>query len=100
MIKGGSCDRRVVRLYLPPGAQMLGCRHCYDLRYQSTQTHDKRVDRLAKNLVLLQLALESPDVRLGLLGIAALGKVVRRLNRRGRWARRYGLYGGLSEPEF
>jgi hypothetical protein len=43
MIKGGSCDRRVVRLYLPPGAQMLGCRHCYDLRYESTQTHDKRV---------------------------------------------------------
>jgi hypothetical protein len=97
---GVSCDRRVLKLYLPPGGQMLGCRHCYDLRYQSTQTHDKRVDCLAKYLPLLQLALKSPDVRLGLLGVAALAKVVRRLNRRGRWARRYGLYGGLSEPEF
>jgi len=85
------CDRRVLRLYLPPGGQMLGCRDCYDLRHQSCQTHDKRVDRLAKDLRLLRLALEGPDVRLGLLGVAALTKVVRRLKRRGRWARRYGL---------
>ena len=97
---GVPCDRRVLRLYLPPGGQMLGCRDCYDLRHQSCQTHDKRVDRLAKDLRLLRLALEGPDVRLGLLGVAALTKVVRRLKRRGRWARRYGLYGGFSEPEF
>ena len=90
------CDRRVLRLYLPPGGEMLGCRYCYDLRYQSTQTHDKRVDRLAKDLGLLRLALEGPDVRLGLLGVAALAKVVRRLKRQGRWARRYGLHGRLS----
>ena len=88
---GVPCDRRVLRLYLPPGGQMLGCRDCYDLRHQSCQTHDKRVDRLAKDLRLLRLALEGPDVRLGLLGVAALTKVVRRLKRRGRWARRYGL---------
>jgi hypothetical protein len=97
---GVSCDRRVLRLYLPPGGQMLGCRHCYDLRHQSCQTHDKRVDVLAKDLRLLRLALDGPDVRFCLLGIAALAKVVRRLKRRGRWARRYGLYGGFSQPEF
>jgi len=101
MMHGGvSCDRRVLRLYMPPGGQMLGCRHCYDLRHQSCQTHDKRVDVLAKNLRLLRLALEGPDVRLNLLGIAALRRVLRRLKRRGRWAHRYGLYGGFSEPEF
>jgi hypothetical protein len=80
------CDRRVLRLYLPPGGQMLGCRHCYDLRHQSCQTHDKRVDVLAKDLRLLRFALEGPDVGLNLLGIAALEKVLRRLKRRGRWA--------------
>jgi hypothetical protein len=100
MRDGVACDRRVLRLYLPPGGQMLGCRHCYDLRYQSCQTHDKRVDLLAKDLSLLELALKGPDLRLSLLGVAALGKVMRRLNRRGRWARRYGLYGAFSEPEF
>jgi hypothetical protein len=100
MHDGVSCDRKVLCLYLPPDGQMLGCRFCYDLRHESCQTHDKRVDRLAKDLRLLRLALEVPDVEMNLLGIAAVTKVLQRLNRRGRWARRYGLYGGLSEPEF
>jgi len=100
MHDGVSCDRKVLCLYLPPDGQMLGCRFCYDLRHESCQTHDKRVDRLAKDLRLLRLALEVPNVEMNLLGIAAVRKVLQRLNRRGRWARRYGLYGGLSEPEF
>ena len=100
MHDGVSCDRKVLCLYLPPDGQMLGCRFCYDLRHESCQTHDKRVDRLAKDLRLLRLALEVPNVEMNLLGIAAVTKVLQRLNRRGRWARRYGLYGGLSEPEF
>jgi len=94
------CTRRVTRLFLAPCADLFACRMCYDLRYTTTQIHDKRVDHLARDLTLLRLALEGPDVRLGLLGVAALRKVVQRLKRRGIWARRYGLYGGLSEPEF
>ena len=31
------CGRRVGRLYLPPGGRYLGCRHCYDLTYRSSQ---------------------------------------------------------------
>jgi hypothetical protein len=31
------CQRRVGALYLPPGAQYFGCRHCYNLTYQSAQ---------------------------------------------------------------
>ena len=29
------CKRRVAKLYLPPGAKYFGCRHCYNLTYQS-----------------------------------------------------------------
>lgn len=31
------CQRRVGALYLPPGAQYFGCRHCYNLTYKSAQ---------------------------------------------------------------
>jgi hypothetical protein len=34
--KGGVyCGRRVAKLYKAPGASYFGCRHCYDLSYQS-----------------------------------------------------------------
>jgi len=46
---GVPCKRRVLRLYLPPGGQLFGCRHCHDLAYESVQTHDRRVDVLAKD---------------------------------------------------
>lgn len=32
-----SCQRRVGKLYLPPGNIYFACRHCYDLTYRSTQ---------------------------------------------------------------
>ncbi len=32
---GVCCGRRVGRLYLPPGGGYYGCRHCYDLSYES-----------------------------------------------------------------
>lgn len=31
------CHRRVGCLYLPPGGNYFGCRHCYDLTYRSSQ---------------------------------------------------------------
>jgi hypothetical protein len=31
------CGRRVGCLYLPPGSKYFGCRHCYDLSYESQQ---------------------------------------------------------------
>jgi hypothetical protein len=31
------CGRRVGCLYLPPGGNYFGCRHCYDLAYESNQ---------------------------------------------------------------
>jgi len=32
---GRSCGRRVGTLYLPPGGRYYGCRHCYNLTYES-----------------------------------------------------------------
>ena len=32
---GRDCGRRVGKLYLPPGGRHFGCRHCYDLTYES-----------------------------------------------------------------
>ena len=37
IINGDACERRVGKLYLPPGARYYGCRHCYDLTYTSCQ---------------------------------------------------------------
>lgn len=31
------CSRRVGCLYLPPGGKYFGCRHCYNLTYESRQ---------------------------------------------------------------
>lgn len=32
---GRNCRRRVTTLYLPPGGKYFGCRHCYQLTYES-----------------------------------------------------------------
>jgi len=42
---GVHCGRRVGKLYLPPSGRYYGCRHCYDLSYESR--NDSRHGRLA-----------------------------------------------------
>jgi hypothetical protein len=37
IVNGIACNRRVAILYLPPGGNYYGCRHCYDLTYKSSQ---------------------------------------------------------------
>lgn len=64
------------KLYLPPGAQYFGCRSCYDLTYESAQTHDSRVNRLMKDPVALVRALESKNHAEILRACQAYGKVV------------------------
>ncbi len=36
------CQRRVAKLYLPSGRQYFGCRHCYNLTYESCRESHKR----------------------------------------------------------
>ena len=57
---GSTCNRRVLKLYLG-GSKYFGCRHCYNLTYESCQEHDARVDRLCKDPLLLHQMLEGRD---------------------------------------
>jgi hypothetical protein len=38
VIAGEECNRRVGKLYCPPGRDLFLCRHCYDLGYVSSRT--------------------------------------------------------------
>ena len=37
IVNGVTCERRVGKLYLPPGAKYFGCRNCHRLTYRSCQ---------------------------------------------------------------
>jgi hypothetical protein len=69
-VNGVRCNRRVGKLYLPPGGRYFGCRRCHRLTYASCQEHDKRVDALRRDPALLQAAVYGPR-NLTLLGLAA-----------------------------
>lgn len=58
----------------------LGGRDCFNLTYASCQRHDRRLDKLAKDLTQLSLALSSPDFRMMSLGMKAYAKLLQRLN--------------------
>ena len=45
------CNRRVAKLYLPPGARYFGCKTCHDLTYRSCQ-QSHLYDTLAKHMGL------------------------------------------------
>jgi hypothetical protein len=53
IVNGRACNRRVGRLYLPPGGRYFGCRRCYNLTYTSCQEsrkHDALYRFLAGNM--------------------------------------------------
>ena len=45
VVNGRMCRRRTMKLYLPPGGLVFGCRKCHDLTYTSSQ-ESHRFDRL------------------------------------------------------
>ena len=49
VVDGVLCEDRVGVLYLPPGAQVFGCRQCYGLTYESCQQSHK-YDRVMDHL--------------------------------------------------
>jgi hypothetical protein len=52
-----TCDRRVAKLYFPPGAVGFACRHCHELTYRSCQDSRNRetwFDRFLENPKLIQ----------------------------------------------
>lgn len=60
VVNGNVCNRRVGVLYLG-GDKYFGCRHCYNLTYQSSKEHNKRFDWLRKNPELLMARLNSKN---------------------------------------
>jgi hypothetical protein len=75
VVNGLPCYRRVSKLYLPPGAKYLGCRHCYDLTYRSCQESDKRINRLVRNPMALMAAAQSPGLKSALLVLKAFDRI-------------------------
>ena len=72
LVKNGiPCGRRCTKLFIAPGGIYFGCRICYDLTYESCQTHDKRVGWLMKNPELIELMLNSPNHRNMFLALKA-----------------------------
>ena len=61
IISGRPCNRRVGKLYLPPGGTYFGCRHCYDLTYTSCQ-ESHRFDGLYR-MVAAQLGITTNAVK-------------------------------------
>lgn len=60
-VDGQYCGRRVRKLYRPPGQQYFGCRHCHQLTYLSSQTHDKRLSALVRRMLSGQVSLTAAE---------------------------------------
>ena len=74
VVKGQVCNRRVSKLYLPPGGKYFGCLACHNLTYRSCKEHDKRVDALIKDPERLASLLRQKDPASSLLGLKAYFK--------------------------
>jgi hypothetical protein len=87
---GVSCRKRVRILYLPPGGRYFGCRSCYNLSYESRQTHDARLDSLLRLPVEeLKRVLHDDALKFGTLAFR-IGRILRR-----RLAKKAGKYRNL-----
>jgi hypothetical protein len=69
IVNGERCERRVQKLYLPPRGRHYGCRHCYQLSYESRNQNttlraiakvQKIRRRLGGSASLLELFPEKP----------------------------------------
>jgi len=72
---GTTCNRRVKKLFLPPRGQYFGCRNCFDLTYESAQSHDPRVGKLMKDPWSVIAAMDSEDPLQRLRAIEAYAKL-------------------------
>jgi hypothetical protein len=76
-----NCGTKTGKLYLPPDGTAFLCRTCHGLTYRSVQTHDARVDALAR-LPYEQLdAILAAGGRRSLLAVAARNKQFESLRR-------------------
>jgi len=52
----GTCDRSVRDVFLPTASTELKCRHCHNLTYRTTQTHDERLNEYRRDPLKLSRA--------------------------------------------
>jgi hypothetical protein len=74
------CQKRVGKLYLPPGEEFLRCRACHHLTYRSAKEHDKRVDALTRSPQELNKALNGTNRPRALLAFRAVARLMRGKN--------------------
>lgn len=72
-VNGRPCNRRVAKLFLPPGGRYFGCRHCHDLTYKGQKEHNRKVDMLLKNPDLMERLCKTPE----LLNVRTLGVLLK-----------------------
>ncbi len=94
---GVRCSRKALRLYLPPGGQLFGCKRCYRLTYRCCQNHDKRVNDLARDPFAIEMALKSGSPKQVSLGMRAFTKLVWWMNRYGRVPQRRRRYSPAAQ---
>ena len=61
IVNGKLCNRRVGKLYMPPDGKYYGCRHCYDLTYESSQ-EAHRFDHVIA-MMALQMGITPKEVK-------------------------------------
>jgi hypothetical protein len=72
---GVECGRRVRKLYIGPGGTYFVCRHCYNLTYDSAQSHDARVNFFLNHPEAARAAVDGQDWSRKFLAMrAVLGK--------------------------
>lgn len=69
---GIACQRRIAKIYLPPGGKYFGCRHCYNLTYECQKEHDKQMDILLKDPKLIEYQLKRGNFKAATLVLKAV----------------------------
>ena len=95
---GVYCGRRVAKLYKAPGAYYFGCRHCYDLSYQSR--NDNRRGTWGQIGYYLNRAEQLEEQRLNLKRRFYRGRPTKRYRRILSQIARLNAYSGFAEGFF
>lgn len=61
ILNGVACNRRVQKLYLPPGGNYFGCRHCHRLSYAVRRASGNRVELARLKMKRVRAKLDPDD---------------------------------------
>jgi len=93
---GASCGRRVGTVYRPPRADYYGCRHCYDLSYESR--NETRSGMFGAYGGVLRTERQIEDLRSQIKRWTWRGRPTRRVRRLEKLERQESRYLTLSRP--